>query len=219
MLLPELREAILWYSLRLVADRLVTARQGNISALDREAGLCAITPSAIEPTTMTLEDIVVLDLDGELVEGHYRPTSEYRMHTLIYRRRPDVAAIIHSHAPMASVFAVTHETMPLVLGESAATIGHPVRVAPYASPGSIELGEVCLEAMGEGGTAVIMAHHGLLVVGPDLPSAYSSTVAVEDNARVLIHARTIGATPHEVPEEVTRELHQYWLKGYRQKRE
>ena len=98
MLLPELREAVLRYAQQLLTDRLVSAREGNVSALDRESGLLAITPSAVEYTTMTAEDIVILNKDGEIIEGHYRPTSEYPMHTLFYRRRPDVGAVIHCHS-------------------------------------------------------------------------------------------------------------------------
>jgi L-ribulose-5-phosphate 4-epimerase len=216
MLLPELRESVLCYAQQMLNDRLVSAREGNVSALDRESGLLAITPSAVEYTTMTPEDIVVLNKDGETIEGHYAPTSEYPMHTLLYRRRPDIGAVIHSHAPMATVFAATYETMPLVLTESAGTIGHPVKVAPYTSAGSAELGEICLEVMGDDGTAVLMGSHGLLVVGRNLANAYSSTHGVEDNARVVLCARASGATPHVISDDLVGSMHEAWLAGYRQ---
>ena len=216
MLLPELRESVLCYAQQMLTDRLVSAREGNVSALDRESGLLAITPSAVEYTTMNPEDIVVLNKDGEIIEGHYSPTSEYPMHTLLYRRRPDIGAVIHSHAPMASVFAATYETMPLVLTESAGTIGHSVKVAPYTSAGSAELGEICLEVMGNDGTAVLMGSHGLLVVGRNLANAYSSTHGVEDNARVLIYARASGATPHIISDDLVGTIREQWLAGYRQ---
>ena len=216
MLLPELRESVLRYAQQMLTDRLVSAREGNVSALDRESGLLAITPSAVEYTTMKPEDIVVIDKDGEIIEGHYNPTSEYPMHTLFYRKRPDVGAVIHSHAPMASVFAATYETLPLVLTESAGTIGHPVKVAPYTSAGSAELGEICLDVMGDNGTAVLMGSHGLLVVGGNLANAYSSTHGVEDNARVVIYARASGATPHALSDELVATMREHWLAGYRQ---
>jgi len=216
MLLPELRESVLGYAQQMLTDRLVSAREGNVSALDRESGLLAITPSAVEYTTMKAEDIVVLNRDGEIIEGRYSPTSEYPMHTLLYRRRPDIGAVIHSHAPMASVFAATYETMPLVLTESAGTIGHSVKVAPYTSAGSAELGEICLEVMGNDGTAVLMGGHGLLVVGRNLANAYSSTHGVEDNARVLIYARASGATPHIISDDLVGTIREQWLAGYRQ---
>ena len=215
MMLAELRESVVWYAQRMVTDRLASARQGNVSALDRREGLFAITPSAVEYMTLKPADIAILDLDGRVVDGHLRPTSEYPMHLLIYQRRPDVAAVIHSHAPMTSVFAATYETLPLVLGETAGAVGHAVKVAPHVAPGTQELGEVCLETMGDG-LAVIMGSHGLLVVGHDLASAYSSTHAVEDNARVVIFARTMGAHLHIISDDVAKQMHQEWVNSYRQ---
>lgn len=215
MLLAELRESVVWYAQRMVTDRLVSARQGNVSALDRQAGMFAITPSAVEYMTLKPADIAVLDLEGKIVDGDLKPTSEYRMHLLIYQRRPDVAAAIHSHAPMASVFAATYETLPLVLGETAGAVGHAVKVAPHVPPGTLELGEVCLDTMGEG-LAVIMGSHGLLVVGHDLAAAYSSTHAVEDNARVVVYARTMGAHLHIISDDAAKSMHQEWMHSYRQ---
>ena len=184
-----------------------------MSALDRESGLLAITPSAVEYTTMTPEDIVVLNKEGETIEGHYSPTSEYPMHTLLYRRRPDIGAVIHSHAPMATVFAATYKTMPLVLTESGGTIGHSVKVAPYTSAGSAELGEICLEVMGDDGTAVLMGSHRLVLVGRNLANAYSSTHGVEDNARVVIYARASGATPRIISDDMVATMREQWLAG------
>jgi ribulose-5-phosphate 4-epimerase/fuculose-1-phosphate aldolase len=138
------------------------------------------------------------------------------MHTMFYRERPDIGAIMHSHAPLASTFATIYETMPLVLVETAGCIGHSIKVAPYAPPGSVELGEVCLETMGDG-TAVVMGGHGLLVVGVNLPLLYSSVVSVEDNARALIDARSMGVVPRTIPDEEARMMFEEWLVDYRQK--
>jgi L-ribulose-5-phosphate 4-epimerase len=214
MLLPELREQVLWYAKQMAADKLVSARQGNLSAMDRESGLVAITPSAAEYATMTAEDVTVVDLDNRTVAGRWKPTSEVQMHTMIFRRRADVDAVMHCHAPLTSVFAATYETLPLVLLETAGCIGHHIRVAPYAVPGTTELSEVCLETMGDG-TAVIMGSHGLLVVGPNLPLLYSSAISVEDNARVYLHARAIGAEARVLDEAEARVMHDEWVAGYK----
>lgn len=214
MLLQELRELVARYTKQMSEDKLVSARQGNLSALDRESGLIAITPSAVDYSTVRAEDIVVISKEDEIIEGRWRPTSESPLHTMFYRSRDDIGAIMHSHAPLTSVYATTYETMPLALVETAACVGHFIEVAPYATPGSIELGEVCLQTIGDG-TAVIMGGHGLLVVGPDLPLLYSSAISVEDNARVLIHARAMGATPRIFPDEEARIMHDEWVVGYR----
>jgi len=174
----------------------------------------AITPTAAEYGIMTAADGVVIDLDNALVEGRWAPTSEHRLHTMIYRRRPDVGAVIHCHAPLTSLFAASYETLPLVLVETAGCVGHPIEVAPYAKPGSIELGEVCLETMGAG-TAVVMGGHGLLVVGPDLARAYSAAVSVEDNARVVVFARAAATPLRQIPDDEAREMHAEWVVDYK----
>ena len=214
MLLAELREQVLYYSRKMTQENLARARQGNVSALDRATGLVAVTPSAAEYADMTAADIVVIDQEGNIVEGRWLPTSEHPMHTLFYRRRPDIGAVLHCHPPFTSIFAATHETIPLVLAETASGVGHSIKVAPYESPGTVELGEACLETMG-GGTAVVMGGHGLLTVGPDLPSAYSSAVSVEDNAFIVVYSRCMGAQPHIISDAEAAVLHARWLAKYR----
>ena len=205
---------VVQYSKQMSEDKLVRARQGNLSALDRDSGLIAITPSAVDYSTVTAEDIVVISKDDEIVEGRWRPTSESPMHSMFYRERQDIGAIMHSHAPLTSTFATIYETMPLVLVETAGCIGHSIKVAPYAPPGSVELGKVCLETMGNG-TAVVMGGHGLLVVGATLPLLYSSTVSVEDNARALIDTRSMGVKPRTIPDEEARKMFEEWVVEYR----
>lgn len=214
MLLQELREEVVRYTRQMSQDRLVSARQGNLSALDRDSGLIAITPTAVDYATVTAEDIVLITKEDEIVEGRWRPTSESPMHALLYRQRDDIGAIMHSHAPLTSVFAATYETMPLALVETAGCVGHSIQVAAYATPGSLELGEICLRVLGEG-TAVMMGGHGLLVVGPDLPRLYSSAISVEDNARVLIHARAMGLIPRIFPDDEAHIMHEEWVEGYK----
>lgn len=214
MLLGELREQVLYYSRKMTSEALARARQGNVSALDHTSGLIAVTPSAAEYATMTAADITVIDRNGQVIEGRWLPTSEYPMHTLLYRRRPDIGAVMHCHPPFTSIFATTYETIPLLLAETASGVGHPIKVAAYASPGTAELGEVCLESLGNG-SAVVMGGHGLLVVGPDLASAYSSAISVEDNARIVVYTRSIGATPRVISDAEAEALHCNWLAKYR----
>lgn len=177
---------------QLVPDGLAHGAQGNISACDRESGLVAVTPSAIPYCSMKLDDIVVTDMHGKVVKGKWNPTSEIRMHTIFYRERTDVNAVVHTHAPYASVFAITHEQIPPVLIEAACCLTGPVPVAPYRAPGSIELAEIVFNFIGNG-VAVLLAQHGLLTVGPSLAEAYDSTLAAENTARLVIWAKSMGS--------------------------
>jgi L-ribulose-5-phosphate 4-epimerase len=213
MLLNELRAQVLEAALQMVADGLVFGAGGNISALDRESGLLAITPSALEYHKMSPEDVVVIDRHGKLVEGRWKPTSEMPMHTIFYRERDDVGAVVHTHAPYASIFAVIDEEVPMVITEAALCLGSPVRVAPYRRPGTEELARVVLDTMGKG-VAVLLGQHGLITVGPNLAQAYSSTIATEMSARLTFMARSMGAEPHLLNLEEVAELRQLYLRHY-----
>jgi L-ribulose-5-phosphate 4-epimerase len=177
---------------QLVPDGLAHGAQGNISACDRESGLVAVTPSAIPYRAMKLDDIVVTDLQGTVVKGKWKPTSEIQMHTIFYRERKDINAVVHTHAPYATIFAITHEQIPMVLIEAACCLTGPVPVAPYRAPGSMELADIVYKSLGDG-VAVILAQHGLLTVGPSLTEAYDSTLAAENTARLVIWAKSTGA--------------------------
>ncbi len=213
MLLKALREEVLEKSLGMIRDGLAFGAGGNISALDDESGLIAITPSAIEYTKMVAEDVVVIDKDGKLVEGHWKPTSETPMHTIFYRERSDVGAVVHTHAPHASVFAITNQPIPMVVTESALCLGSPVQVDPYVRPGTEELARSVLEAMGTG-VAILLGQHGLITVGHNLGEAYASTIAAEVSARFTIMARSMGSEPMHLDQEEVSFLRDLYLKHY-----
>jgi ribulose-5-phosphate 4-epimerase/fuculose-1-phosphate aldolase len=113
------------------------------------------------------------------------------MHTIFYREREDVGAVVHSHAPYATVFGIINKSIPMVLTEAATCLTGNVPVAPYRRPGSIELAQQVLEEL-HGGVAIVLAQHGLLTVGADLGQAYDSTLAAETSARLVIMARSMG---------------------------
>jgi L-fuculose-phosphate aldolase/L-ribulose-5-phosphate 4-epimerase len=213
MTLKALREQVLEKAKQMIVDGLAFGAGGNISAFDRESGLVAITPSAIEYKHMRLEDIVIVDVHGKLVEGAWKSTSETPMHTIFYREREDVNAVVHSHAPYASVFAIIDEPIPMVVTEAALCIGGPVKVAPYCRPGTEELARSVLATMGDG-VAVLLGSHGMLAVGPDLREAYETTIATEMSARLTILARSMGASPILLDLEEVGVLRQLHLQHY-----
>ena len=216
MLLPDLRQQVFVHAQKMAADQLAHGSQGNISARDSDSGLIAITPSAVDYTTMTVEDTVVIDLDGNVVEGRWRATIETPMHTLFYRRRPDVSAVVHCHAPQTSGFAAAMRPMPMVLAEAAACVGGEVPVAPFVPSGTPQFAEIVLNAIGQC-TAAIMGQHGMVACGMNLRRAYATTIAVEDNARAYLLARQIGVDPTPIPAETCAALHDWWLNQYSQK--
>lgn len=213
MLLPEYRQEVLEKAQQMVIDGLAYGAGGNISAQDPETGLIAITPSAIEYAKMSVEDIVIIDAHGKVIEGKWKPTSETPMHTVFYRERDDVHAVVHTHAPYASVFAIINEPIPMVVTEAALCVGGPVQVAPYTRPGTDELAQVVLETIGSG-VSVLLGQHGMITVGRSLSEAYSASIATEVSARLTILSRSMGATPLALDLKEVAELRDMYLKHY-----
>jgi L-ribulose-5-phosphate 4-epimerase len=198
----------------MVEGGLTMGTGGNVSGLDRESGRIVITPSAVPYDRMREEDLVVVDLGGRIVEGKWKPSNETPMHTLFYRERPDIGAVVHTHAPYTSVFAVTGESVPLVIMEAALAIGRPVAVAPYRRPTTEELGRIALETM-DGGVAVILAQHGLITVGSTLEQAFASSEAAEFSARLTLMARSAGYVPRQLDQAEVDVLRRSYLEKYK----
>ncbi|HET7012098.1 MAG TPA: class II aldolase/adducin family protein [Anaerolineales bacterium] len=209
MLLPELRQQVVDVARQLVRDGLIHGAQGNISALDRETRLIVITPSAVPKASLTVEDIGIVDPNGHLVEGRWKPTSETPMHTIFYRERADVGAVVHSHAPYATAYGLQSDPLPVVLIEAAGCLGGQVPVAPYRRPGTDDVARIALETAA-GGAAVILANHGLLTVGDSLARAYEASLAVEMTSRLVLLVRSAGLQPAVLdPTEVAAIRHGY----------
>lgn len=209
----SLKQEVWSFARQMLTDGIARRAQGNISARDETSGLIAVTPTAIPYDRLLIKDIVVVDLDGELVEGEWKPTSELPLHLAFYRARPEVRAVVHSHAPYAALFSVTGEPLPMLLTEAAMLLGGPVPVAPYARPGTNELAEDAVR-IADNRPAVILANHGLVTVGRDLGNAYDAALAVEATARTLWMARAMGAGVHEMDAQEASALHAAWLENY-----
>ena len=213
-MLKELCEQVYEYTLQMVKDGIVHGSQGNISALDRQTGFVAITPTAIPYTKLKAKDICVIDLEQHILSGKWQPTSEQLLHLIYYKNRSDVGAVIHSHAPYCTAFSVIgEESIPMVINQSASCLGGPLPVAPYALPGTQELAEVTYQATGNG-VGAVMAHHGLVTVGQTLEQAYDSTLAAENTARVIIMAKSMGAEVQIIPPKEIKILREAYLKSY-----
>lgn len=214
MRLVTLRSELVYYMRKLAASGLVRHTQGNISARDRETGLICITPSGMEYDVIGIEDIVVIDDHGAVVEGRWKPTVETPTHARIYRERSDVHAVIHAHAPYATTFGIVYQPIPLVLMEAACCLGGAVPVAPYMMSGTEPFAELVVRILGKG-YAVVWGNHGILVAGPTLKQTLSMAHAVEDNAQAYLLAKQLGE-PVLLPADEVARLHQFWLNEYGQ---
>lgn len=212
MRLGELRAGVARYAKKMVASGLVRAAQGNLSARDPDSGLICVTPSGMDYDLVTPADIVIIDEQGEVVEGAHRPSVETPLHTLLLRRRSDIHCVMHTHSLYATAFGVVYEPLPMVLAESALCLGGTVPIAPYQMSGTPEFAELIAETMGDA-NAIIWGNHGAMVVGPSLGATFSAAHALEDGAKVYALARQIG-TPIPLPPDEVAKLHTFWREHY-----
>ena len=190
MLLKEERNEIVRFGKKLVSSKLTTGTGGNLSLFNRKEGLIAISPSGIDYLEMRPEDIVLLNIDGEIAEGSRRPSSELNFHTMLYQKRKDINAIIHTHSVYATTIACLNWEIPAVhylVGFS----GNKVPVAPYATFGTKELAENISKTIGNY-NAVLLANHGLITIGVDLSSTFYIAEEIELVAQIYYQSRCIG---------------------------
>jgi L-fuculose-phosphate aldolase len=174
---------------------LVVGTSGNVSQRFREPDgreLVAITPSGRHYDTMKAEDIVLVDMEGQRVEGELTPSIETIMHVGIYKARKKVCAIVHTHAVFGSTIAVTGREIPSLLDDQVTFLGGEIKVAAYALPGSPELAKNAVAALGSR-NAVVLANHGTLTVGRNLREALNNCELLEKTARVYVLAMGLGA--------------------------
>ncbi len=179
----NIKKALLEMTKRSYHEALFAGTSGNLSYFDRETGRMFITPGSTPYETMREEDVVCMTLDGDVLEGSRKPSSEWRMHAEIYRRKPDVSAVIHTHSPYATSFAVNNRKLPVILIEMVPFLGGDVEVADFAIPGTVEVGLEAVKKL-DGRYACLMANHGVLAVGKDLEQAHIRAVYTEDAAKI-----------------------------------
>ena len=213
MLLQKEREMIVAYGKRMLSAGLTRGTGGNLSIYDRNLELMAITPSGIPYEEIEVEDIMIMKLDGTIVEGNKTPSSEHAMHEIVYRTREDVGAMLHVHSTFAVTLACLNEDLPAVDYMVAYSRGRSVKCAPYASFGTTDLAVNALKTMGNQ-NAVLLANHGMNVVGPDLPKAFAIAEQLEFCAELYVRARTIGKPVILPDDEMDQMVKRFIQAGY-----
>jgi L-ribulose-5-phosphate 4-epimerase len=200
MLLEKFREIVLNCNLELPKNGLVKMTNGNVSGRDQETGLVVIKPSGYSYEEMTPAHMVVVDLDGRVVEGNLKPSTDTDTHLYVYRHRPDVFGVVHTHSPYASSFAVLGQPIPACLTASA-MLGGEVPLGGYAPIGGEAIGEEIVKKIGRS-LAIVMQNHGVFTIGNSPQQATKMAVEVEEIAKVthlaMLRGQPIVLTPSQV---------------------
>lgn len=205
MLLEELRSQVL--KVALDTDRLGLCRctSGNVSARDPQSGLVCVTPSGIPYERLDPGGISVVDVNGNIVDGQFKPSSETPMHTAIYRARQDIHGIVHTHSVYATTLCVINRELPPITVPLAAIA--PVPVVPWEMPGSADLAHAVVRALGSNRRALLLQNHGPIVGDKTLPEALNLAVYLEEGAQVAVLAMSCGVL-HSIPDTSVAALRQ-----------
>lgn len=213
-MLEKLKEELVKLHLELPKNNLVAWTGGNISARDAESGLVVIKASGIRYEEMGPEHMLVVDLQGNVVEGDFKPSSDTLSHLYIYQQRADVGGVVHTHSRYASAFAAAGMSIPCVLTAMADEFGGPIPCAGFGLIGSDAVGRLVVESIGSS-PAVLLKNHGVFTVGKDALAALKAAVMTEDVAATTWMALQIGK-PQEIPPEYIKRLHERYTQVYGQ---
>jgi ribulose-5-phosphate 4-epimerase/fuculose-1-phosphate aldolase len=210
-----LRDEIVRYAAQMFRIGLVSGTSGNVSGRSPSGETFYVTPSGVDYETMQPDALVAVALDGRLRGQGLKPSVDTPIHAAIYRMRPDVGAVIHTHSPYAAALSTLHRPIPPLITESAGLLGGPVRVIAYVPPARDDTGAAVADGLG-GDRAILLPNHGVVAVGETPKKAFQAAMAVEESARIACIAQGLGE-PHLVSEEEVARMHDFIHNRYGQR--
>jgi L-ribulose-5-phosphate 4-epimerase len=213
-MLEGLREDVWKLNLELQKQNLVAWTSGNVSGRDSESGLVVIKPSGVPYEELTPRRLVIVDLAGQVVEGDLEPSVDTTTHLYIYRHRPDVGGVVHTHSPYATSFAALGRPIPVYLTAIADEFGGAIPVGAYSQIGGEEIGREIVRSIGES-TAILMKNHGVFTVGSTPQAAVKAAVMVEDAAKT-VHLALLLGEPDLIPDQEVARAHLRYVEKYGQ---
>lgn len=216
MLHHNLRKEVCQMNKELPKQGLVVWTGGNVSGIDRTTNQVIIKPSGVIFDDLTPENMVVVDLDGNLVEGNYKPSVDLEIHLYIYRKRMDVGGICHTHAPYSTSFSLLGQSIPMALTPIAHLLGHEVPCTAYVKPAHLDTAKAIVETAGSG-NAVLVNRHGPFTMGKTPTDSVKIATYLEEAART-IHYAMLRGTVESLPEDEIARSHHWYHEQYGQKK-
>ncbi len=213
-MLERLKERVYEMNQELPRRGLVAMTSGNVSGRHEEEDLVVIKPSGVPYEEMRVTDMVVVDLEGNVVEGDKKPSSDTASHLYVYRHREDVKGVVHTHSNYATSFAALGESIPACLTAIADEFGGDIPVGPMAAIGGEEIGEAIVENIGES-PGILLKNHGVFTIGESPETALKAAAMLEDAAKTVHLARTKGE-PKRLPQEAIDRAYRRYQNEYGQ---
>ncbi|WP_243414769.1 class II aldolase/adducin family protein [Sporosalibacterium faouarense] len=211
----KIRESVINTGIDMLNSQLVVGTWGNISARVPDEDCIAITPSGVDYNNIIPEDIIIMDMDGNIIDGDKKPSIEYNLHLAIYKARADVNAIVHTHSTYCTAMAIARKSIPGAAEDLVQIVGGDVKVSEYVLPGTKELGEAAVKAL-EGRNACILANHGCLAASRNLKETLKTALIVEKSAKATIYAQMMGGVV-ELSQDDIDFMRDFYLNKYGQR--
>jgi L-ribulose-5-phosphate 4-epimerase len=201
-------------NLELPRQGLVTWTSGNVSGRDPDTGHVVIKPSGVRYPDLTPDNMVVVDLEGHVVEGPLRPSVDTATHLYVYRHRADIGGVVHTHSSYATSFAVLGQPIPVYLTAHADEFGMEIPIGAYCEIGGEQIGQEIVRTIGDS-PAILIRGHGVFTVGKTAEAAVKAAVMTEDVART-VHLALLRGQPEPLSAVEVERLHRAYLENYGQ---
>ena len=216
VLLEALRHEVCELHAALPDNQLVAWTSGNISARDPDSNLVVIKPSGIKFQDLRPDNMVVVNLQGEVIEGTYKPSSDTASHCYIYRHKPDVNGVVHTHSRYATAFAVIGEGIPCITTAMGDEFGGPIPCGGFCLIGGEDIGKIVVDTLKDSKSpACLLQNHGVFATGSNAENAVKAAVMTEDNAAIVWTARQLGV-PKTIAAADIAKLHERYTNVYGQ---
>lgn len=191
-MLEELKELVCMQNKALAENGLVMWTSGNVSARDPQTNYVVIKPSGVLFSDLTPESLVVVDLEGRVIEGTYKPSVDTKSHLYVYRHRPDIGGIVHTHSPYATSFAIAGQGLDIYTTTSAAVFGGPIPISDFVTIGEEEIGKQIVDKIGSR-EAILIRNHGVFTIGMNSEKALKNAIVLEETAQSVHYALCRGS--------------------------
>ncbi|TFG91125.1 MAG: hypothetical protein E4G71_04295 [Candidatus Atribacteria bacterium] len=213
-MLENLKKEVYQAHIKLWENKLVMWTSGNVSGRDPKTDYVVIKPSGVSYDKLLPDNLVVVDLNGNIIEGNLKPSVDMATHLYVYKHMPEVMAVIHTHSTYASAFAAIGKPIPVCLTAMADFFGRDIPVGELVLIGEEEIGKEIVNKIGNS-KAILMKNHGPFTIGKNVNEALQAAIFLEETAKVLIMSRILGE-PQSIPESTVGILHKNYIEKYGQ---